>query len=168
MPFNGFLRRTPALCVLAVVAIALSPRATEAAIVNVDIYNNGFGDFTPPFGGTPRNPTINVGDTIRWTLREGFHDTINQPGSVETWNSGLLLAPGSTFDKTFTNVGQFGYYCSVHSFPDGTGQFVGMTGTITVVVPEPSLILGISAVGMALGGYCVRRWRAREHAGGQP
>jgi len=35
-----------------------------------------------------------------------------------------------------------------------------MTGTITVVaVPEPGVILGISAVGMALGGWCSRRLR---------
>jgi len=158
MPFNAFLRRTPALCVLAVLAMALSPRAAKAGIVTVDIFNLGFGDFTPPAGGTPRNPTINVGDTIHWILREGLHDTQNQPGSAETWNSGLLLTPGSTFDHTFTQVGTFGYFCSVHSFPDASGQFVGMTGTITVVaVPEPGVILGISAIGMALGGWCSRR-----------
>jgi plastocyanin len=157
MPFLENLRRTLAFPVLAVLALALSPGASQAGIVTINIVSN---DFVDPTTGVHVDPTINLGDTIRWNLASGVHDTQNQPGSVETWNSGLLLAPGTTFDHMFTHVGTFGYFCSVHSFPDASGQFVGMTATVTVVaVPEPGVILGISAVGMALGGWCSRRLR---------
>jgi len=155
----GILRRTPTLTVLAVLAVALSPSASPAGIVNIDVFNNDFGIFNPGTGtGSHLDPTINVGDTIHWVFQQGVHNTQSVAGSAESWTSQVFLTLPATFDHTFTTPGNFTYICVVHGFDNGDGTASGMQGIIHVV-PEPGLILGISAVGMALGGCCMRRWR---------
>ena len=164
MSFIGNLRRTPAFFVLAVLALALCSAASPAGIVNIDVFNNDFGMFAPPNGGTHVDPTINVGDTVRWNFVQGFHNTQSVAGSAESWASPIFTTPpGGTFDHTFTTIGTFNYFCIVHGSDNGNGTASGMAGFVRVVaVPEPSLILGISAIGMALGGCCMRRLRRSE------
>jgi plastocyanin len=159
----GSKRRTPACIVLAVLAVALSPSSSPAGIVTVDVFNLDFGVFNPSTGtGTHFDPTISLGDTIRWNFAQGTHNTQSSPGQLESWASPITSAPpGGTFDHTFTHVGDFQYYCVVHTQTDANGFPV--PGALMVafihVVPEPSLILGISAIGMVIGGWCVRRRR---------
>lgn len=70
--------------------------------------------------------TITAGDTVIWTWTSPNHTVENVPGSsVETFNSGFLGDNGSTFEYTFTVVGDNDYFCGVH----GAGS---MSGTITV------------------------------------
>ena len=161
----GILRRTPTFSVLAVLAVALSPGASPAGIVNVDVFGAGSGDFgifnPATMTGMHFDPTINVGDTIHWVFQQGVHDTTSLVGQTETWASPSPMPVGSSFDHVFTHVGNFTYICTIHGFDNGNGTASGMQGIIHVV-PEPSLILGISAVGMALGGCCVRRVRHRR------
>jgi plastocyanin len=161
MPFLGIVRRTPAVIVLAVLAVALSPGLSPAGIVNVDVFNLDFGTFNPATGtGVHNDPTIHVGDTIHWVFQQGSHDTTSLVGQTESWASPSPMAVGSTFDHTFTNVGNFTYICTIHGIDNGNGTAIGMQGIIHVTaVPEPSIILGISAIGMAIGGCCARRWR---------
>ena len=163
MSLHGILRRTPAFFVSAVLAVAVSPGASPAGIVNIDVFNNDFGMFAPPNGGTHVDPTITVGDTVRWNFVQGFHNTQSVVGSAESWTSPIISAPpGGTFDHTFTRVGTFNYFCIVHGSDNVDGTASGMIGHVTVVVPEPSLILGISAIATAFGGCCVRRLRGQR------
>src|SRR5262245_43679199 len=85
---------------------------TLLATVAVHIFNN---DFSANVKGQPIvDPTINVGDTIHWVWDEGFHSTTSVAGIAEQWDSGLSSTVGHTFDHTFTNVGTFAYYCTIH------------------------------------------------------
>ncbi|MBQ0767852.1 MAG: T9SS type A sorting domain-containing protein [Bizionia sp.] len=72
--------------------------------------------------------TIETGDTVIWTWTSPNHSVENDPAgtSVETFNSGVLAANGSTFTFTFTTLGSNDYYCGVHGA-------ASMSGTITVV-----------------------------------
>src|SRR4051812_33624659 len=87
----------------------------------------------------PDDITVTPGTTVRWT-NEDFdaHDTI----SVDAlWHS-EYLANGQSFEYTFTDdrIQQLSYYCSLHG---------GMSGSVTVVVPEPaafSLLLLFSII----------------------
>src|SRR5438309_1317012 len=82
MPFLDIHRRTPAFCVLAVLALALTPGASPAAIVNVDVFSNDFGNFST---GQHVDPTITLGDTIHWIFQQGIHNTQSNAGQTESW-----------------------------------------------------------------------------------
>lgn len=163
MPVTGFLRRTPAFTVLALLGIALSPGASPAALVNIDVIGT---DFKSPITGQHVDPTINLGDTVRWTFQEPNHNVITIAGQPQPFESpgasgGATLPVGATFDVTFTVQGTNTYICNLHGFDAGPAGVFGMKGQI-FVVPEPTLILTVSAIGLALGGCCVRRRRARS------
>jgi prepilin-type N-terminal cleavage/methylation domain-containing protein len=150
--------------------IALSSGITAAQqTVILDVYNNDYGKFNPfPEPPVPIDPTITVGDKVRWVFQEGTHTTTAVPGqgAAGTWDSGFQSPSGDPgnptfFEFTFTQPGTFNYYCMLHAFdPEGDGTFEGMTGTIFVQpVPEPPLVLLITAVGCVL--ICGYRQRAR-------
>ncbi|MGB1313722.1 MAG: T9SS type A sorting domain-containing protein, partial [Bizionia paragorgiae] len=95
-----------------------------SAIAQTQTYNlNWFAGI-----GSNVDLTIETGDTVIWTWTSPNHSVENDPAgtSVETFNSGVLAANGSTFSYTFANLGTNDYYCGVHGA-------ASMSGTITVV-----------------------------------
>src|SRR5262245_36465073 len=141
----------PFMAALVVVALPLASSTAQAQqIFTIDVFDNDFGDFTT---GNHVNPTITVGDTVRWVWRPSIfpHSTTAATMQAEFWDSGLNSPPFS-FDHTFTNVGSFNYYCSLHGFQlPGGSQVGGMSGFVMVnPVPEPAFILlAASAFGVA-------------------
>jgi plastocyanin len=65
--------------------------------------------------------TISVGMTVKWTWMTGFHSTTSTTPGI--WDSGEFSAP-HTFSRTFSQAGNFPYFCTVH------GQI--MSGTVIV------------------------------------
>jgi plastocyanin len=90
--------------------------AAEAALVQIQV--------GPSNSFSPKFPTINVGDTVRWTNLGGSHNVNADDGSFRNGNPSTTQW---TFDHTFNSAGSFGYHCEAHGNP-GTGMF----GTITV------------------------------------
>lgn len=81
----------------------------------------------------PASMSINAGDTVVWVWESGVHSTI---GNTNFWNSGILSV-GQTFTKTFPTAGTYDYFCSVHSFPGGSGH----NGTLIVqAVNQPPTV----------------------------
>jgi plastocyanin len=80
----------------------------------------------------PANPSINVGDTVTWTVEQGGHDTVSGVNGVPTglWNSasqyGRIMLQGESFSFTFNAAGSFPYFCTPH-WP------LGMVGSIQVI-----------------------------------
>lgn len=74
----------------------------------------------------PNDLSIQVGDTVRWTNEEGFHDVTedNLAWASETGS-------GWQFEWTFDAEGIVLYYCTVHSGP-GQPIETSMNGRITV------------------------------------
>jgi plastocyanin len=77
---------------------------------------------------TPPDLTINVGDTVRWENQSGFHNVVADDGS---FTNGPASTSAWTYDRVFTTVGDFRYYCVIHGGPGG----VGMSGIIRVINP---------------------------------
>ena len=75
---------------------------------------------------TPADLTIHTGDTIRWENQGGFHNVVADDGS---FTNGSALSSAWTYDKVFTSVGNFQYYCVIHGSTGG----VGMSGIIRVI-----------------------------------
>src|SRR5262249_17759020 len=72
------------------------------------------------FAFNPSAVTINVGDTVHWVWDTDHHSTTSVAGSADQWDSGVHNS-GYTFDHTFTKVGTFAYYCTMHGSDNGNG-----------------------------------------------
>ncbi len=96
---------------------ALIPLSAVAATHEVMVLDNSF---------SPSVLTIEVGDTVRWINAAGGnpHDVTANDSS---WAS--VTASSFTYERVFDTIGEFPYYCTVHSTPGGTR----MNGTINVV-----------------------------------
>jgi plastocyanin len=117
-----------------------------AQTVDVTIGSNFF---------SAKDITINLGDTVRWTVVSGFHTVTSD---TNAWATSGTLGTGNTFLVTFNSLGLFPYYCQFHGGPGGSG----MAGTVTVVaVPEPQsfalLIIGCAA-------FSAAAWRRRQRS----
>jgi plastocyanin len=119
-----------------------------SATVNPD--STTFDVSVSNFQFTPANITIDLGDTVRWTVVNGLHTVISD---TNAWAPSGTLGPGNTFSVTFNTLGLFPYYCQFHGGPGGSG----MSGTVNVV-PEPQtpalLLLAFAASLLA-----TRPWR---------
>jgi plastocyanin len=143
--------RLSALAFLGLALGALPARAQTT--VQLDVYDFDFGNSALQ---THINPTIHVGDTVRWNWVEGTHSTTSVQGQIETWNSNLQN-PSFTFQHTFTHTGTFWYFCELHGFDNFNGTAGGMSGEVFVTAaPEPTSVLLVAGITGALG-YRVRR-----------
>jgi len=75
----------------------------------------------------PGEVTIGVGESITWHNDSGVIHTVTS-GSFEDGPNGVfdssIIMSGDTFTHTFTETGQYEYFCSIHPW---------MTGTVIVV-----------------------------------
>jgi plastocyanin len=90
---------------------------------------NVSGSPEQPFAFSPRELTVPVGTTVRWTNEDGAFHTVTSTGSLERRRSnglfsGTLASRGRTFAFSFARPGTYYYYCQPHS------HF--MTGTVRV------------------------------------
>ncbi len=78
-------------------------------------------------GSTTGDITINIGDEVVWKNADTAAHTVTSgtptDGPDEMFDSGLF-APGKSFSFTFTEKGQYPYYCLVHHW---------MTGSVLVI-----------------------------------
>jgi plastocyanin len=83
------------------------------------------------FAFNANSVTIHPGDTVHWVFDGGTHSTTSVGGIAESWDSGIHT-PGFTFDHTFTHLGSFAYFCTIHGSDNGNGTAGGMSGTVDV------------------------------------
>jgi plastocyanin len=90
---------------------------------------------------SPKNLTINVGDTVIWSgPAGGGHSVTGRPGSDPLCGNAIGI---STCTHTFSTAGTFPYICIPH-------QSSGMTGVV-VVVTAPMLPPSVSLASPAAG-----------------
>lgn len=97
------------------VTLVAAPADSTAATIDLDWQLNTH------LGTT----TIDLGDTVRWTLRDAFPHTVTSTGNFD---SGVISGNGNQFSFTFNSVGMFDYFCAVHGIQS-------MSGTIKVEQP---------------------------------
>jgi plastocyanin len=129
------LHHALAACAAGLVCGVCAPRSA-AAVVEMNVFSFDFSTGGPM--DPIVDPTISVGDTVRWTFLSPFHSVTSVAGIPEVFDSGVVTDFNVTFEHTFTNAGVWHYYCLPHGFDNGDGTAEGMAGTITVVpVPAP-------------------------------
>jgi plastocyanin len=60
---------------------------------------------------------VPVGGTVRWTNQDGTEHTVT--ANDRSWTS-PLLSQNQTFTRTFTDPGQFDYFCEPHPSMHGS------------------------------------------------
>ncbi|WP_278313257.1 cupredoxin domain-containing protein [Lolliginicoccus levis] len=75
------------------------------------------------FEYSPASITVSAGDTVTWVFDDGQipHDVVSRDSSPEQFRSPTLREDSWSF--TFTEPGEYSYFCSIHP---------QMTGTVTV------------------------------------
>ena len=125
-----------AVCLAAVLSVALVPASiTPAFATNVaaSITIGASSKTTDAFSPNPVN--VNVGDTVTWTNDDSQPHTVTS-GSNGTPDSKFdsspnfkpLLVPKQTFSHTFTQAGDYSYYCGLHPNMVGTVKVAATTG----------------------------------------
>jgi len=86
------------------ILLLITPFAAPAGADTIDV------DIAS-FAFDPSTLEIQVGDTVKWTN----FDTASHTATSDTlvWDSGTLTT-GDQFEFTFTEVGLFPYYCTIH------------------------------------------------------
>ncbi|KXS43822.1 MAG: hypothetical protein AWU59_892 [Methanolobus sp. T82-4] len=68
------------------------------------------------FAFQPESITIEPGTTVVWTNYDTSQHTVTSAGGI--FDSGLF-GEGETFEYTFTELGTYEYFCTVHQFMEG-------------------------------------------------
>ncbi len=71
----------------------------------------------------PNTLTVSTGTAVTWTNDDSTEHTVTS-GSTPGGNSGAEfdsspIAPGKTFQHTFSTAGTFDYHCNIHPFMTG-------------------------------------------------
>jgi len=108
----------------------VEPSATTSAVHTITINSSGSENFFEP-----DRLVIQPGDTVKWVNESGAHTVtafhpgnarpLRIPESATSFDSGVMLEAGITFEFTFTEPGVYDYLCLPH-------EFFGMVGTIVV------------------------------------
>jgi plastocyanin len=126
-----------AVGLVAVIAAVLAPISTLtpafAAEIAADVKSGSSSLTTDAYSPNPIN--ANVGDTVTWTNRDSTPHTVTSgtagaPDGNFDSSPGFnpLLAPQQTFSHTFTEAGEFPYYCGLHPNMVGTVMVAAGTG----------------------------------------
>lgn len=129
---NSRTSRAAGLVAVALVAMLVptisTPAPAFAAEVQAIAKPGSSSLTTDAFEPNPIN--INVGDTVIWTNNDSTPHTVtsgtgpDDPSSGQAFDSSPnfspLWVPGDTFSHTFTEAGEFPYYCALHPNMIGT------------------------------------------------
>lgn len=123
MPISVFI-------VIAGALAALPGSTAQAETISIDAGNNWF--CSSDFQTQPCVTDITAGDSVVWTMVQGFHTVTECEAGHTNCGNGFdsgLLNQGETYSLTFSEPGTVSYYCAIH--PD-------MTGVLNVQEPMPS------------------------------
>jgi plastocyanin len=97
---------------------------SSAAIIEI----RAIGLAGQPQSYSPANPTVYVGDTIRWLNQNGTHTSASKtiPAAAATWNGNIPTDGVGYFEYVVTVPGTYNYIC--HSNLGG-GNGHGMNGS---------------------------------------
>jgi len=101
---------------------SVTPPEPQEGVADVLIINLAFD---------PRDVTIRVGESVRWTNLEiiPHTSTSGEPGAPDDlWESGTL-SRGESFTQAFDEPGEFIYYCRFHP------NVPAMVGATVIVEP---------------------------------
>ena len=109
----------------------LNPReTTQVQMVEGTVLESNTKNYVPK----EVRGTLGLSNTVVWTNNDGVAHTVttDDPAYVDQINGkfdsttqlGTLIAPGKTFEFTFTKEGEYDYHCDPHPHMRGTVKIV--------------------------------------------
>tara|TARA_Y100000813_G_scaffold167975_1_gene129931 strand:- start:271 stop:2061 length:1791 start_codon:yes stop_codon:yes gene_type:complete len=90
--------------------VAWDETGVATGTLDIDIAGQGTGF-------VPESPTVQIGTTVKWTNSDTMTHTVTDKASEF---DSFDIAPGSSFELTFNEIGVFTYYCKYHPMMEGT------------------------------------------------
>jgi len=123
MNFPSFVKKiglaiASLLFVVGSLFITASPASAETVTVKM-------GSDSGQLVFVPKVVTIKVGDTVKWVNNKAFPHNVIVIDHVELSHKKLAQKPKVELESTFTEAGEFSYYCSPH-------RGAGMAGKVIV------------------------------------
>jgi len=113
----------PFIALLAILFIANITNVFGETAVTIP---NEASDISCAESGTcflPGEVTIGIGESITWHNDSGVIHTVTSGSSEDgpdgVFDSSIVMA-GDTFTHTFTEAGQYNYFCSIHPWMQGS------------------------------------------------
>ncbi len=110
------------LCLCFLVSLALLGGASAAS---AEVYTVKMGGDNGQLAFVPKVLTIKVGDTVKWINNKAFPHNVVFEGQPELSHKKLMQKPQQVVETTFTEPGEYSYYCTPH-------RGAGMVGKIIV------------------------------------
>jgi plastocyanin len=106
-------------------AIALGSLVFHAAPASAETYTVLMGTKSGQLAFEPSTLTIKAGDTVKWVNNKGFPHNVVIDGQDALSHKKLIQKPKESVESTFSQAGEYSYYCSPH-------RGAGMVGKIVV------------------------------------
>lgn len=123
MNFSSFVKKiglaiASLLFVVGSLFITAAPASAETVTVKM-------GSDSGQLVFAPKVVTIKVGDTVKWVNNKAFPHNVIVIDHPELSHKKLAQKPKAELESTFTEAGEFSYYCSPH-------RGAGMAGKVIV------------------------------------
>ncbi|MBE9221827.1 plastocyanin [Cyanobacterium stanieri LEGE 03274] len=114
---------------LSSLVLAMMVVISATAPANADTVEVKMGADSGMLAFQPSEVTIKAGDTVKWVNNKlAPHNVVfdsSAPNAESLSHKGLAFSPGESFEVTFSEPGQYNYYCEPH-------RGAGMNGKIIV------------------------------------
>jgi plastocyanin len=107
------------------ITLALSSLVFHAAPASAETYTVLMGTNNGQLAFEPSALTIKAGDTVKWVNNKGFPHNVVIDGQDALSHKKLIQKPKQSVESTFSQAGEYSYYCSPH-------RGAGMVGKIVV------------------------------------
>ncbi len=113
----------PFLAILAIIFVANSINASAETQVTITVYASSPNCVDNETCYSPSELTTLAGSNVTWLNDSGVIHTVTsgnpQEGPDGIFDSGIIMS-GDTFSHTFTEAGNYQYFCTVHPWMTGT------------------------------------------------
>jgi len=113
----------PFLAILAIIVVANSINASAETQITITVYASSLNCVDNETCYSPSELTTLVGNNVTWLNDSGVIHTVTsgspQEGPDGTFDSGIIMS-GDTFSHSFTQVGNYQYFCTIHPWMTGT------------------------------------------------
>lgn len=106
--------------ILAVVSAACTAPSGQPAPVVTPAAAGENAILIQNFAFSPATLAIKTGTTVTWTNRDSVTHTIAPDAGAPAGFGSGSLAPGASYQFTFTSPGTYAYHCSIHPSMKGT------------------------------------------------
>ncbi len=113
----------PFLAILAIIFVANSINASAETQVTITVYASSPNCIDNETCYSPSELMILAGSNVTWLNDSGVIHTVTSGNPQESpdgiFDSGIIMSD-DTFSHTFTEVGNYQYFCTIHPWMTGT------------------------------------------------